>query len=117
MTSPVALATDNVALAGDPTAVLRGASKNGNTRAKGAAQAFEAVFLNQMFQHMFTDIGNQGPLGGGVGVGIWRSFLTDQYAKSFAKAGGIGLASHVYRSLIAHQEASAKPAANKPAAN
>ena len=112
MTSPVALATDNVALAGDPTSVLRGASKNGNTRAKGAAQAFEAVFLNQMFQHMFTDIGDQGPMGGGVGVGIWRSFLTDQYAKSFAKAGGIGLASHVYRSLIAHQEASGKPAAN-----
>ena len=103
MTLPVALATDNVALAGDPTAVLRGASKNGNTRAKGAAQGFEAVFLNQMFQHMFTDIGNQGPLGGGVGVGIWRSFLTDQYAKSFAKAGGIGLSTDVYRTMIMQQ--------------
>jgi peptidoglycan hydrolase FlgJ len=117
MTSPVALATANVALAGDPTAVLRGAGKNGNTRAKGVAQDFEAVFLNQMFQHMFTDIGNQGPLGGGVGVGIWRSFLTEQYAKSFAKAGGIGLAKHVYSSLIAHQEASAKPAANRSTPN
>lgn len=117
MTPPLAIATDNVALAGDPTAVLRGAGKNGNARAKDAAQGFEAVFLNQMFQHMFTDIGNQGPMGGGVGVGIWRSFLTDQYAKTFAKAGGVGLASHVYRSLIAHQEASAKPAMNQPAAN
>ena len=30
--------------------------------------------------------------------------LTDQYAKSIAKAGGIGIADQVYRSLIAHQE-------------
>jgi Rod binding domain-containing protein len=30
--------------------------------------------------------------------------LTDQYARSFAKAGGIGIASQVYQSLLAHQE-------------
>jgi Rod binding domain-containing protein len=36
---------------------------------------------------------------------MWRSLLTDQYAKSIAKSGGIGIADQVYRSLIAHQEA------------
>jgi Rod binding domain-containing protein len=36
---------------------------------------------------------------------VWRSFLGEEYAKSFAKAGGIGLADHVYRALIAQQEA------------
>jgi Rod binding domain-containing protein len=117
MTLPAALLAENAALAGDPTSVLRGAHKNGPARAKSAAQDFEAVFLNQMFQHMFTDIGSQGPLGGGVGVGIWRSFLTDQYAKTFAKAGGIGLAGPVYRSLIAHQEAASARASAAPAAN
>jgi Rod binding domain-containing protein len=75
------------------------------TRARAQAQDFEATFLNSMFQNMFTDMGGDGPLGGGPGVGIWRSFLTDQYAKSFAKAGGVGLADQVYRSLLAHQEA------------
>ena len=74
-------------------------------KTKDAAQNFEAVFLNSMFQNMFTDTNGDGPLGGGPGVGIWRSFLTDQYAKSFAKAGGVGLADHVYRSLLAQQEA------------
>jgi Rod binding domain-containing protein len=110
MTSAAALLADNAVRSGDPTLALRGAAKSGTARAKAAAQDFEAVFLGQMFQHMFTGIDGDGPFGGGVGVGIWRSFLTDQYAKSFAKAGGIGLADQVYRSLMAHQEASAAQA-------
>lgn len=73
-------------------------------RAHAAAQDFEAVFLNSMFQHMFTGIDGEGPFGGQGATGVWRSVLTDQYAKSIAKAGGIGLADQVYRSLIAHQE-------------
>ena len=107
-----ALIAENAARTGDPTAVLRGAGSGGKARAKTAAQDFEAVFLNQMFQHMFTGIDGDGPFGGGPAVGIWRSFLTDQYAKTFAKAGGVGLASHVYHSLMAHQEASARPTTN-----
>jgi len=37
--------------------------------------------------------------------------LTEQYANSFAKAGGIGIANHVYRALMAHQETSGSQAA------
>jgi len=73
-------------------------------KARMAAQDFEAVFLNSMFQHMFTGIGGDGPFGGNGAVGVWRSMLTDEYAKSFAKAGGIGIADQVYRTLMAHQE-------------
>jgi flagellar protein FlgJ len=76
----------------------------GQAKAHAAAQDFEAVFLNSMFQHMFTGVGGEGPFGGQGATGVWRSLLTDQYAKSIAKAGGIGLADQVYRSLIAHQE-------------
>jgi peptidoglycan hydrolase FlgJ len=113
MTPPAAaLVAQTVARNSDPTAVLRGAAAAGNSRARKASQDFEAVFLNQMFQHMFTGIDGEGPFGGGVGVSIWRSFLTEQYAKTFAKAGGVGLADHVYQSLIAHQEARAAAAAH-----
>ena len=73
-------------------------------KAKVAARDFEAVFLNSMFQEMYTDIGGDGPFGGNGATGVWRSMLTDQYARSFAKAGGIGIASQVYQSLLAHQE-------------
>jgi Rod binding domain-containing protein len=72
-------------------------------KAKGTAQDFEAMFLNSMFQQMFTGIDGEGPFGGSGALGIWRSFLTDEYAKSFAKAGGIGIADHVYSSLLAQQ--------------
>ena len=73
-------------------------------KAKAAAQNFEAVFLNSMFQEMFTDIGGEGPFGGSGATGIWRSLLTDEYAKSFAKTGGIGIADQVYKTLLAQQE-------------
>jgi Rod binding domain-containing protein len=69
-----------------------------------SAQDFEAVFLNSMFQQMFTGLQGEGPFGGNGASGVWRSFLTDEYSKSFAKAGGIGIADQVYRSLMAQQE-------------
>jgi len=74
-------------------------------KARANAVDFEAMFLSSMFSHMFTSIDGEGPFGGGGAGGVWRSFLSDEYAKSFAKAGGIGLADSVYRSLIAQQEA------------
>ena len=74
-------------------------------KARAAATDFEAVFLNSMFNQMFTGIDGDGPFGGGGGGGVWRSFLSEEYAKSFAKAGGLGLADHVYGALLAQQEA------------
>ena len=36
-------------------------------------------------------------------TGVWRSMLTEQYSKSFAKAGGVGISNEVYRTLILQQ--------------
>ena len=72
-------------------------------KTRGAAEDFEAVFINTMFQQMFSGVG-QGPFNGGPGANVWRSFLTDEYAKSFTKAGGIGIADQVHRTLLAQQE-------------
>jgi len=88
------------AAAKKPMPTVQGADK-----AKAASQDFEAVFLNSMFQQMFTGTDGEGPLGGSGASGVWRSFLTDEYAKSFAKAGGVGIADHVYSALIARQSA------------
>ncbi|MGE3147855.1 MAG: flagellar assembly peptidoglycan hydrolase FlgJ [Pseudorhodoplanes sp.] len=74
-------------------------------KARGAAEDFEAVFLNTMFSQMFTAMDGEGPFGGGKSIGVWRSLLTDEYSKSFARTGGIGIADHVYASLLAQQEA------------
>ena len=103
------------ALAAKTGMAALGALSTGNTlatdiktKARGQATDFEAVFLNAMFGQMFTGIDGEGPLGGGGAAGVWRSLLTDEYSKSFAKAGGIGIADHVYRALLAQQEARAK---------
>ena len=52
-------------------------SATSKAKAKAAAQDFEAVFLNSMFQQMFTGIEGDGPFGGKGATGVWRSFLTD----------------------------------------
>jgi flagellar protein FlgJ len=53
---------------------------------------------------MFSGVEGEGPFGGKGSTGVWRSFLTDEYSKSFAKSGGIGIADQVYKSLLAQQE-------------
>ena len=105
MARSIAFSLPGIGTAAADAAALRNATRDVKGKARQVAQDFEAVFLNSMFQHMFTDVGGGGPLGGGGGGGVWRSFLTDEYAKSFARSGGIGLADHVYRSLLAKQEA------------
>ena len=89
-------------------ATTRKAGAMTNPKARAAAEDFEAVFLNSMVTQMMTKVDGEGPFGGSQASGVWRSFLVNEYSKSFAKAGGIGLAKHVYSALIAQQEARAK---------
>ena len=110
MTSPFpsvsALNLDSVAAAGAAAGV--GAKTSPAARMRAQAESFEVQFVNSMFQHMYTDTKGDGPFGNSTGVGVWRSFLTEEYAKNFVKAGGVGIADAVYKSLLAHQEARAK---------
>lgn len=103
-TSSATLALNGLNAATAKAPMLAASTKE---KARAAAQEFEAVFLNSMFQQMFAGVDGDGPMGGSGATGVWRSFLTDEYAKSFAKSGGIGIADHVYRALLAQQEASA----------
>jgi Rod binding domain-containing protein len=107
----------NATTSANPAATYGAAAKTSlSAKAWSKAQDFEAVFIHSMFENMTTGIDGEGPFGGGPAAGVWRSFLTQEYAKSFAKAGGIGLAAHVYDSLMAHQEAhSGNPAGSKVA--
>jgi Rod binding domain-containing protein len=67
------------------------------------AQDFEAMFLNSMFSQMTSGIKGEGPFGDTPGTGVWRSMLTDEYSKSFARAGGVGISNDVFRTLILQQ--------------
>ena len=70
---------------------------------RGKAQDFEAMFINSMFSQMTSSIKGEGPFGDTPGTGVWRSMLTEQYSKSFAKAGGVGISTDVFRTLILQQ--------------
>ena len=74
-------------------------------KAKAQTQAtnFEGMFLNSMFSEMTNGLKGEGPFGNTVGTGIWRSMQVEQYSKSFAKAGGVGIAKQVYRTLVVQQ--------------
>lgn len=82
-------------------------SPQAQDKARANAREFEAVFLNSMFQQMFTGLKGDGPMGSSPGTGAWRSMLVDEYSKSFAKAGGVGISNDVFRTLIMQQAARA----------
>ena len=75
-----------------------------NPKIWAAAQDFEAMFLNTMLEPMFEGLGNEGPFGGGSGVETWRGMMVQEWSKSIAASGGLGLANQVYSDILALQE-------------
>jgi len=88
-------------------AALAKVSPQQQKKLKATAQDFEAVFLGTMFNQMTEGLKGDGPFGSTTGTGVWRSMLTDEYAKSFAKAGGLGLSNDVFHTMIMQQAARA----------
>jgi len=93
---------------------LKKVSPQAQAKAQGTATDFEAVFLNSMFAQMTSGLKGEGPFGDTPGTGVWRSMLTEQYSKSFAQAGGIGISKDVYRELILQQAKSSGQTQGKP---
>lgn len=69
-----------------------------------AAKEFESVFLSNFLSTMFSGLSTEAPFGGGSAEETWRGFLVKEYADGIVEAGGIGIADHVYRQLVAVQE-------------
>jgi Rod binding domain-containing protein len=81
-------------------------SASGDAEAVGrTAQDFEAFFLSQMFEHMFSGVEPDAMFGGGQGEEVFRSMLFQEYGKAVAKQGGIGLSDMVQKEMLKLQEA------------
>jgi flagellar protein FlgJ len=94
-----------IAAASTISEVAQALSPQAQNKIKAVSQQFEGVFLANMFEEMFSGIQEaEGPLGAGEAQGAWRSMLTEEYANSISKNGGIGVSEHVQRELIALQE-------------
>ncbi len=68
------------------------------------SKEFEAVFVSQMLQPMFANLGAEKPFGGGAGEAMWRSLQVEEYGKAIVKSGGIGVADAVFREMLKTQE-------------
>lgn len=69
------------------------------------AEQFEAFFLARFIDAMQAGIKTDGPFGGGHGEQMFRGMLSDHYADTVVKSGGIGIADAVERELLRIQEA------------
>lgn len=70
-----------------------------------AAEEFEAVYIAQMLAPVFSTVETDGLFGGGPSEEVYRSLLVEEYGKTIARAGGLGIADHVQREILALQEA------------
>jgi flagellar protein FlgJ len=95
-------------------AALTKVTPQAQAKAKSTATDFEAMFINQMFSQMTNGLKGEGPYGDTPGTGVWRSMLTEQYSKNFAKAGGVGISNEVYRTLILQQAGRAGQSSGTP---
>jgi peptidoglycan hydrolase FlgJ len=68
------------------------------------AKEFEAQFISQMLENMYSTMETNPLLGGGESEKIYQSMLVDEYGKLISRAGGVGVADHVKREMIRMQE-------------
>ena len=100
----------------DPAALLSSASSalstgapaiGGNldvASAQKTGEDFEAYFLSQAFENMFSGIEADPVFGGGNGESIYRSLLMQEYSKVAAKSGSTGIGAAVTREILHLQE-------------
>lgn len=68
--------------------------------ARKAAREFEALFVGMMLKSMRETVGKDMLTGKGQGEDIYRSLLDQEYAKSIAEQGGLGLAKTIEKQLL-----------------
>ncbi len=93
--NPVEIAADSQAATRPPKA----ASSVQRAALMEKARALEASFLAEMLSHAGLDA-KDGTFSGGVGEAQFASFLRDEQAKAVVQHGGIGLAEHLFQSLL-----------------
>ena len=73
-------------------------------KARKAVEDFEAFFISQTFEQMYSTVPVNETFGGGNAEKIFRSMLIDEYGKMTARSGGIGLTNQIMAQLLQQQE-------------
>ena len=72
--------------------------------AKVAAKNFEAFFVTSMLESMYAGVKPDAMFGGGPGEEMYRSLLNQEYGKSIAARGSMGIAQNILSEMISLQE-------------
>lgn len=100
----------------DPAALLSSASSalstgapaiGGNldvASAQKTGEDFEAYFLSQAFENMFSGTDTDQMFGGGQSEGIYRSMMIQEYSKVAARTHSTGIGDEVTREILRMQE-------------
>ena len=65
---------------------------------------FEAFFLSQAFENMFSGVNADPMFGGGAGESIYRSMMIQEYSKVAARTHSTGIGDQVTREILRMQE-------------
>ena len=94
----------------NPMILQKGMTEAQKSRIDETAQDFEAMFVTEMMRPMFDTVEVDQTFGGGKGEEIFRGMIVDEYGKSMAAQGNLGIADLVKAQLIEMQSAANKPA-------
>jgi Rod binding domain-containing protein len=78
----------------------------GLAAAKKSGEDFEAFFMSQVFENMFSGTEADPMFGGGQGENVYRSLLTQEYSKVAAKSSPTGIAAAVTAQILRMQSPS-----------
>lgn len=71
---------------------------------RALAEDFEAFFAGLVFDEMTAELEPDPLTGGGEAEGMFRSLLNQEFGKSVARSGSLGIADIVQRQLLQLQE-------------
>lgn len=71
---------------------------------RAVAEDFEAFFAGLVFDEMTSEMEPDAVTGGGEAEGMFRSLLNQEFGKSVARGGSLGIADIVQRQLLQLQE-------------
>lgn len=105
VTAALGAATGVANAAIDRLAGTKAQEQRADPKVRETANAFEEMFLEQMFNRVFEAAGDEGMMGeAGPGADVYRSMLVKEYSGLVAKSGGVGLSDQIYTELLRMQE-------------
>lgn len=78
-------------------------------KVKTTAKNFEAMYMQEMLQHMWEGVDTNGPMGGGRGEEVFRSLMVDQYGKIIADSGQTKISDTLTKQMLRLQEQQQNP--------